>query len=82
MKVLQEVTIAPKVIEWETRYILHGIQQSWPLTNYEISAERLVASAKASALDFLHCSFESLVHEQFISEHGIEAFVRRFYGEQ
>jgi hypothetical protein len=79
MKVLREVEIAPMSIEWERRYILHGIQQGWPLTNMEVSAEELVARARASKLDFLHCSFESLVHESFVNDKGIEAFVHAYY---
>lgn len=79
MEVLKEVEIAPMCIEWERRYILHGIQQGWPLTNVETIDEGLLACAKASTLDFLHCSFESLVQERFARENGIEAFVRAFY---
>lgn len=79
MAVLREVEIAPMAIEWETRYILHGLQQGWPLVNMESAMETLIARARASQLDFLHCSFESLVHERFIHEKGIEAFVRQFY---
>jgi hypothetical protein len=79
MEVLYDVEIAPQVIEWERRYILHGLQQGWQLTNHESSIETLVARARASQLDFLRCSFESLVEEKFVSEHGIEAFVRRYY---
>ena len=78
-KILKEVEIAPTAIEWETRYILHGFQQDWPLTNIESAIEELVAKARASQLDFLRCSFESLVHERFVSDDGIEAFVRKFY---
>jgi len=79
MKILREVEVAPMVIEWERRYILHGIQQGWPLTNMEVSSEGLVTRARASQLDFLHCSFESLVHENFVHEKGIEAFVHAYY---
>ncbi len=78
-EVIREVEIAPMVIEWETRYILHGFQQGWPLTNIESAMETLIAQVKASRLDFLHCSFEDLVQEGFIHENGIEAFVRKFY---
>jgi hypothetical protein len=79
MKILQEVEVAPTVIEWERRYILHGIQQGWPLVNIESAMDDLVTAARTSQLDFLHCSFEDLVQERFVLEKGIEAFVHQFY---
>ncbi len=79
MKILSDVEVAPAVVEWEQRYILHGIQQGWPLLNIETVRSSFVTGARASQLDFLHCSFESLVQEGFIREKGIEAFVHRYY---
>lgn len=79
MEIFREVEVAPLVIEWEKRYILYGLQQGWPLVNHEASSEELVARARSSQLDFLRCSFESLVRERFAHDKGIEAFVRTFY---
>ncbi len=70
---------APQAIEWEERYILHGIQQGWPLLNIETTLETLVARTKASQLDFLHCSFEDLAQEKFVHKKGIMAFIRQYY---
>ena len=79
LKVLREVTVAPQVIEWERRYIYHGLQQGWMLTNMEIAEEKLVIRCRASKLNFLQCSFESLEQEGFIRKGGIEAFVHLYY---
>src|SRR5258708_16009438 len=77
--VVNEVRIAPAVIEWETRYILHGFQQDWPLVNIESAVDDFVARAKASTLDFLDVPFDALLREGFFREDGIEAFVHAHY---
>src|SRR5258708_38623729 len=78
-EVVKEVKIAPTVIEWETRYILHGFQQDWPLVNIESAIDAFVSRAKASTLDFLNASFDPLVREGFFHEDGIEAFIHAYY---
>ena len=79
MEIVKHVEIAPTVIEWETRYILHGLQQGWPLVNTESANDNLVAQAKACTLDFLSVSFDALVHVGFFQNDGIEAFVHAYY---
>lgn len=78
-EILMSVEIAPQVIEWETRWILHAIQQKWPILNKEAIAS---GDAKwVGATDFLHVSFDDLVEGKFIGDQGIEAFVREWYEE-
>lgn len=79
METLMEVQSAPTVLEWEHRYILHGIQQRWNLVNNEVAVQELVARTRSSHLDFLRCSFDDLVRERFASGKGTQAFVRTFY---
>jgi hypothetical protein len=79
MEIVKQVEIAPTVIEWEKRYILHGFQQGWQLVNIESAMDDLIAHAKASTLDFLNAPFEDLVRENFFRKDGIEAFIRAYY---
>lgn len=79
MKELMQVEIAPQVIEYERRYILHGIQQRWTLTNQETIHDHIVEAARSAQIDFLHAPFEELVKLGFFSSHGLEAFIRVFY---
>jgi len=78
-EVIKEVEIAPTVIEWETRYILHGFQQGWPLVNIESAMDDFIAHAKASTLNFLNAPFEDLVREDFFRKDSIEAFIHTYY---
>jgi hypothetical protein len=78
-RILLHVDIPPQVVEWEQRYIWNGIQQGWPLTNYEIAKEDLPAKIRDSGLDFLKAPFEELVEHGFFREKGLEAFVHKWY---
>lgn len=78
MKILQTVEVSPLVVEWEQRYIWHGIQQGWNLLNVETMDEELVARVKASSFDFLKVPFEMLVQEHFFSPHGLAAFLHEW----
>lgn len=76
MRILRPIEASALVIEWEQRYIYHGIQQGWKLLNREVNDEILVARAKASRLDFLAAPFEILVQQCFFSPYGLVAFLR------
>lgn len=77
MQILQRVEPAPFVIEWEQRYIWHGMQQGWKLLNAE--ALNTAARIQASPLDFLQAPFEQLLRQQFFSEHSLVAFLHKWY---
>ncbi|MBV9709558.1 MAG: hypothetical protein JO011_01440 [Ktedonobacteraceae bacterium] len=79
MQILQTIETSPLVIEWEQRYIWHGIQQGWQLLNVETMDQELVARIKASSLDFLVAPFELLVQEHFFSSHELPAFLRYWH---
>jgi hypothetical protein len=79
MEIVKHIEVAPTVIEWETRYILHGLQQGWPLVNIESANDDKVAEAKVCTLDFLNDSFDALVQAGFFHSDGIEAFVYAYY---
>ena len=78
MHILQAVDLSPLVVEWELRYIWHGIQQGWRLLNVETMDEGLVARVKASHLNFLEVSFDVLVQQHYFSPSGFAAFLHRF----
>ncbi len=67
---------SPLVVEWEQRFIWHGIQQGWRLLNVETMDDGLTARVRASSLNFLQVSFEQLVQQGFFSSHGLAAFLR------
>ncbi len=73
------IEIAPRVVEWEYRYIYHFIQSGCRLLNYETMDESLVARIRMTSLDFLTASFEELAAQQFFSARSLEAFVRAWY---
>jgi hypothetical protein len=77
--ILIYVEIAPRIIEWEYRYIYHGIQCGYDLLNHEIMDDKIVTRVHATSLNFLSASFEELVEQKFFSPTGIEAFVRTWY---
>jgi hypothetical protein len=79
MQILQNVEVSPLVVEWEQRYIWHGIQQGWKLLNVETMDAGLVARVKASCFDFLQVPFEMLVPQHFFSSHGLVAFLHKWY---
>ena len=79
MQILRHVDVSPLVMEWEQRYIWHGIQQEWKLLNGEAMDEGLVAQIKATRFDFLQVSFDLLVQQHFFSAHGLVAFLHRWY---
>jgi hypothetical protein len=79
MKILQTIEISPLVVEWEQRYIWHGIQQGWNLLNIEAMDKGLVAHIKTSAFNFLEVPFEMLVQQHFFSSKGLAAFLREWY---
>ncbi|HYU77128.1 MAG TPA: hypothetical protein VEL31_31040 [Ktedonobacteraceae bacterium] len=79
MKILQTVEVSPLVVEWEQRYIWHGMQQGWRLLNVETMDEELLAHVKASPFDFLQVPFEMLVQQRFFSARGLAAFIHEWY---
>jgi hypothetical protein len=79
MHILKSIDISPLVIEWELRYIWHGIQQGWKLLNIETMDEELIARLSASSLNFLDAPFETLVQHHFFSSHELVAFIRKWY---
>lgn len=78
MQVLHPVEVSPLVLAWERRYILHGLQQGWPLLNNEMMDAELVARVKASSNDFLQAPFQLLVQQHFFAVHGLEAFLHQW----
>ncbi len=78
MRILRHIEVAPLVVEWERRYILHGIGQGWRLLNGEAMDEGLVAHVRRSSLNFLEAPFELLVQHGFFAEHGLIAFLHRW----
>lgn len=76
-EILMSIEIAPQVMEWETRWILHAIQHKWPILNKEAITSGY--ANRVGAIDFLHTPFEYLMEGKFIGDHGIEAFVREWY---
>jgi hypothetical protein len=79
MQILHPVTISPLVLEWEQRFICHGIQQGWKLLNWETMDEELVARVKKARLDFLQAPFELLVQQHFFAANGLAAFLHMWY---
>jgi hypothetical protein len=79
MQILHAVDISPLVVEWEQRYIWHGIQQGWRLLNVEAVDEELIAHIQSTSLDFLTVPFETLVQQHFFSAHGLVAFLHEYY---
>ncbi len=79
MEILQDITISSLVVEWEQRFIWHGIQQGWKLLNGETLDETLVARVKAADMDFLQVSFERLVQQDFFPSHGLAAFLHKWH---
>ncbi len=79
MKILQPVEAAPLVLEWEQRFIFHGIQQGWNLLNHETMEKELVTRIKTSFVDFFAAPFELLVQQNFFSPHGLLAFLHEWY---
>jgi hypothetical protein len=78
MQILQTVKVSPLVVEWEQRYIWHGIQQGWKLLNVETMDAELVARVKASPFDFLQVPFDLLVQRHFFSSYGLVAFLHQW----
>lgn len=79
MQILQTVEVSPLVVEWEQRYIWHGIQWGWKMLNVETMDAGLVARVKAAPFDFLEVPFETLVQQRFFSSHGLVAFLHQWY---
>jgi len=79
MKILHAVETAPLVLEWEQRFIFHGLQQGWNLLNWETMDTELVTHARASYIDFFTIPFEVLVQQRFFSPYGLIAFLHRWY---
>jgi hypothetical protein len=79
MQILQTVDVSPLVVEWEQRYIWHGMQQGWRLLNVETMDEGLVARARDSSLNFLQASFEQLVQQGFFLSCELVAFLRKWF---
>jgi hypothetical protein len=79
MQILQNVEVSSLVVEWEQRFIWHGIQRGWKLLNGEAMDETLVARVKAARFDFLQVPFDLLVLQQFFSSHGLAAFLHKWH---
>jgi len=79
MEILHTVGISPLLLEWEHRFICHGIQQGWKLLNREMMDEALVARIRATSLDFLQAPFEVLVQSHFFAANGLVAFLHTWY---
>ncbi|MBA2681297.1 MAG: hypothetical protein H0U76_23215 [Ktedonobacteraceae bacterium] len=79
MQILQTVDVSPLVVEWEQRYIWHGMQHGWKLLNVEVMDAGLVARVKASPFDFLQVPCELLMQQHFFSSHGLVAFLHQWY---
>jgi hypothetical protein len=79
MQILQAVAVSPLVVEWEQRYIWHGMQQGWQLLNVETMDGGLMARVRDSSLNFLEASFEQLVQQNFFSAHELVAFLRKWF---
>jgi hypothetical protein len=77
-RILLDVQPGAHVIEYERRYILHAIQQGWPILNSEVLSEK---KAQSSTLDFLNAPFENLVKAGWFPKDGIEAFIRAWYSQ-
>ena len=82
MHILHSVAVSPLVVEWEQRYIWHGMQQGWRLLNAQTMDEGLVARVNAARFDFLQVPFEILVQQHFFSRNGLEAFLRAMESDQ
>jgi hypothetical protein len=78
MQILRSVEVSARVVEWEQRYIWHGIQQGWELLNVEAVDEELVARIKTSFIDFLKVPLETLVQQRFFSAQGLVAFLHQW----
>ncbi len=78
MRILQTIEISPLVVEWEQRFIWHGMQQGWRLLNVETMDEGLTERVRTSSLNFLQASFEQLVQQDFFSSCGLVAFLHKW----
>jgi hypothetical protein len=79
MQILHPIEVAPLVLEWEQRFIFHGIQQGWNLLNHETMQKDLVTRIKTACIDFFAVPFELLVQQHFFSPHGLLAFLHEWY---
>jgi hypothetical protein len=79
MQILKYIGVLPLVVEWEQRYIWHGIQQGWRLLNSEAMDEELVTRVKAASFDFLQVPFELLVQQHFFATPGLVALLHLWY---
>lgn len=87
--ILHVVETGPLIVEWEGRYIAHGIQQRWPLLNTNdglgLWNEALAMRLQASQLDCLHAPFAEVVklaalpNHPGLSKYGFAGFVRAWY---
>ena len=79
MQILQNIAVSPLVVEWEQRFIWHGMQRGWKLLNGEAMDETLVARTQEARFDFLQVPFELLVQQQFFSSHSLAAFLHKWH---
>jgi hypothetical protein len=82
MTILRAVDVAPLVLEWEQRFIFHGIEQGWNLLNRETMEKERVNQIKTAGIDFLVAPFEVLVQQGFFAPQGVLAFLHRWYGRE
>ena len=79
MQILKTVESAPLVLEWEQRYIWHGMQQGWPLLNVETMDEVLATRVRTSPMHFLEAPFEQLVQQGFFPPRDLTALLHLWY---
>ncbi|MBA2394326.1 MAG: hypothetical protein H0V70_16480 [Ktedonobacteraceae bacterium] len=79
MQILYHVGISPLVLEWEQRFIWHGMQQGWRLLNWETMDENLVARVRTAHYNFLQTPFELLVEQHFFAANDLVAFLHTRY---
>ncbi|GER86562.1 hypothetical protein KDW_07240 [Dictyobacter vulcani] len=78
-RILLDLPTPAYIIEYEQRYILHSIQQGWPILNHEAVLTSLSQKVKSASIDFLQASFDDLINDGWFSKRGIEAFIRERY---
>lgn len=76
MEVVYIPNPAVYIHEWEQRYIYHGLQCGWPLTNTEAVDYDI---NRFQHIDFLNDPFEKLLEEGIFREKRIEQFFHDWY---
>lgn len=80
MDILFVPDTAVYIHEWEQRYIYHGLQSGWPLTNMEaMGYAKKGGVGHFQHIDFLADPFEKLLEVGFFKENRIESFMHKWY---